>query len=119
MRWLTLVLAALVLLLQYPLWLGKGGWFKAWEYERQLEQFKQANQKLEVRNSGLDAEVRDLKQGYDAIEERARYELGLIKEGEVFVQFPEAAQGPAQSSGEAKSGAEPTSDKPGGKPALR
>lgn len=89
MRWLTLVLAALVLLLQYPLWLGKGGWLKVWEYDRQVSQLKEVNQKLEVRNGGLDAEVRDLKQGYDAIEERARYELGLIKDGEVFVQFPE------------------------------
>jgi cell division protein FtsB len=91
MRWLSIVLAALVLLLQYPLWLGKGGWLKVWEYDRQLGQLKDANHKLEIRNSGLDAEVRDLKQGYDAIEERARYELGLIKEGDIFVQFPESA----------------------------
>lgn len=111
MRWLTLVLVALVLLLQYPLWLGKGGWFKVWEYERQLAQFKEANQKLEVRNSGLDAEVRDLKQGYDAIEERARYELGLIKEGEVFVQFPESAPGPISSPDAAKSNDQAVPDK--------
>jgi len=89
MRWLTITLATLILLLQYPLWFGKGGWFKVWESDRQLTQLKDANRKLEVRNAGLDAEVRDLKQGYDAIEERARYELGLIKEGEVFVLFPE------------------------------
>ena len=91
MRWLTLVLALLVLLLQYPLWLGKGGWLKVWEYDRQVSQLREANHKLEIRNAGLDAEVRDLKQGYDAIEERARYELGLIKDGEVFVQFPDTA----------------------------
>lgn len=89
MRWLTLVLAALILLLQYPLWLGKGGWLKVWDYDRQLTQIKDANSRLESRNAGLDAEVRDLKQGYDAIEERARYELGMIRDGEVFVQFPE------------------------------
>ena len=92
MRWLTLALAALLLLLQYPLWLGKGGWLRVWDYDHQLVQQKEANRKLETRNSGLDAEVRDLKQGYEAIEERARFELGMIKQDEVFVQIPEKAQ---------------------------
>ena len=91
MRWLTLVLVALFLLLQYPLWLGKGSWSKVWEHDRQLSRLKEDNRKLEIRNAGLDAEVRDLKQGYDAIEERARYEIGLIKDGEVFVQFPDGS----------------------------
>ena len=50
---------------------------------------REVNQKLEARNAALDAEVRDLKQGYEAIEERARYELGLVKDGEVFVQVPQ------------------------------
>ncbi len=89
MRWLTLALIALLVLLQYPLWLGKGGWLKVWDYDRQLTQQKEANRKLETRNAGLDAEVRDLKQGYEAIEERARFELGMIKQDEVFVQVPE------------------------------
>jgi cell division protein FtsB len=89
MRWATIVLAVLILLLQYPLWFGKGGWYRAWDMDRQLSAQREVNQKLEQRNAALDAEVRDLKSGYDAIEERARYELGLIKEGEVFVQVPE------------------------------
>lgn len=89
MRWLSVALIALLVLLQYPLWLGKGGWLRVWEVDRQLQQQKEANKKLEVRNAGLDAEVRDLKQGYDAIEERARFELGMIKQDEVFVQIPE------------------------------
>jgi cell division protein FtsB len=89
MRWLTLALLSLLLLLQYPLWFGKGGWLKVWQSEEQVAQARDANGKLEVRNQGLDAEVRDLKQGYDAIEERARFELGLVKDGEVFVQLPE------------------------------
>ncbi|MDA0191761.1 MAG: cell division protein FtsB [Proteobacteria bacterium] len=76
MRWLSLALIALVVLLQYPLWIGKGGWLRVWDVDRQLQQQREANTRLEVRNAGLDAEVRDLKQGYDAIEERARYELG-------------------------------------------
>ena len=50
---------------------------------------REVNQKLEQRNAGLDAEVRDLKSGYEAIEERARYELGMIKDGEIFVQVPQ------------------------------
>ena len=89
MRWPTWILIALIALLQYPLWFGKGGWLRVWEYDRQLEAQRGVNSKLEQRNAGLDAEVRDLKSGYEAIEERARYELGLIKPGEVFVQVPQ------------------------------
>ena len=89
MRWLTVGLLALIALLQYPLWLGKGGWLKVWDYDRQLQQQKDVTRKLEIRNAGLDAEVRDLKQGYDAIEERARFELGMIRQDETFVQIPE------------------------------
>ena len=97
MRWPSIVLALLVVALQYPLWIGKGGWLRVWDVDRQLQLQKEGNRKLEIRNAGLDAEVRDLKQGYDAIEERARYELGMIKEGEVFVQIPERpADKPAQ-----------------------
>lgn len=93
MRWLTITLAALLVLLQYPLWLGKGGWLRVWDVDQQLQQQKDGNKKLEIRNAGLDAEVRDLKQGYDAIEERARFELGMIRQDEVFVQIPEKAPG--------------------------
>ena len=93
MRWLSIALVALVVLQQYPLWLGKGGWLRVWDVDRQLQQQKEANKTLEIRNAGLDAEVRDLKQGYDAIEERARYELGMIKADEVFVQIPERQAG--------------------------
>ena len=89
MRWPTAVLVALIVALQYPLWFGKGGWLKVWDMERQLRSQREQNQQLEQRNAGLDAEVRDLKNGYDAIEERARFELGLVKDGEVFVQVPQ------------------------------
>ncbi len=89
MRWLSFALIALLVLLQYPLWIGKGGWVRVWDVDRQLQQQKATNHQLEVRNAGLDAEVRDLKQGYDAIEERARFDLGMIKQDEVFVQIPE------------------------------
>ena len=89
MNWPALVLVVLIALLQYPLWLGKGGWLRVWDYDRSLQEQREVNQKLETRNAGLDAEVRDLKSGLDAIEERARYELGMIREGEVFVQVPQ------------------------------
>jgi len=93
MRWLTVGLLAAIGLLQYPLWVGKGGWLKVWEYDRQLQQQKEVTKTLEIRNAGLDAEVRDLKQGYDAIEERARFELGMVKQDETFVQIPEKVPG--------------------------
>lgn len=89
MRWLTVGLLAAIGLLQYPLWVGKGGWLKVWEYDRQLLQQKEVTKNLEIRNAGLDAEVRDLKQGYEAIEERARFELGMVRQDENLVQIPE------------------------------
>ena len=92
MRWLTLGLLILIGALQYPLWVGKGGWLKVWDAGRQLEAQKEVTKQLEIRNAGLDAEVRDLKQGYDAIEERARFELGMLRQDETFVVIPEKTQ---------------------------
>ena len=89
MRWISLILLALILLLQYPLWLGKGGWLKVWDLNRQVEAQKQINQQTQTRNAVLDAEVRDLKQGTEAIEERARSDLGMIKRDEVYFQIME------------------------------
>ncbi len=89
MKWPTWVLVVLLILLQYPLWFGKGGWLRVQELERQLAAQREVNQTLEARNAAHEAEVRDLKAGYEAIEERARYELGLVKEGEIFVQTPQ------------------------------
>lgn len=86
MRWLTLALAALVVLIQYPLWLGKGGWLRVWEVDQQIAQQHEINARLTARNGALDAEVRDLKQGLEAIEERARSELGMIRQDEIFFQ---------------------------------
>jgi len=87
MRIITLILVVLLLLLQYPLWLGRGGWLTVWDMNRQVEAQRQINQQTETRNALLDAEVRDLKQGTDAIEERARSELGMIKNDEVFYRI--------------------------------
>jgi cell division protein FtsB len=87
MKILGAALVALIVLIQYPLWLGKGGWLTAWRLENKLETEKAKNGQLERRNTALTAEVRDLKTGTEAIEERARYELGLIRGDEVFFQI--------------------------------
>lgn len=84
MRALGGVLVAMIVALQFPLWLGKGGWLRAWQVENDLGKQKAKNARLEARNSALAAEVRDLKQGTEAVEERARYELGMIRHDEVF-----------------------------------
>ncbi|MDD2720283.1 MAG: cell division protein FtsB [Gallionella sp.] len=84
MKIITLILAVLLLLLQYPLWLGKGGWLKVWEMSREVEAQQQVNRQTEARNALLDTEVRDLKQGTEAVEERARSELGMIRNDELF-----------------------------------
>ena len=86
MRVVTYILLALILLLQYPLWFGKGSWLKVWDNNRQLEAQKSINEQTRQRNAVLDAEVRDLKRGTEALEERARSELGMVKQGEVFFQ---------------------------------
>jgi cell division protein FtsB len=91
MRAVTLILVALLLLLQYPLWLGKGSWLKVWDLHRQVGAQQQLNQQTRERNAVLNAEVLDLKQGTAAIEERARSDLGMIKRDEVFFQILEAA----------------------------
>ena len=86
MKWLTLALGLLVVAIQYPLWLGKGGWLRAWDIDRQITAHREANARLQIRNAALDAEVRDLKQGTEASEERARSELGMIRQDEIFFQ---------------------------------
>ena len=88
MKILAGVLGALILAIQYPLWLGKGGWLRVRDVDRQLDAQQQKNARLETRNGALAAEVKDLKQGHEAIEERARYELGMVKSDEVFFQVP-------------------------------
>jgi len=87
------ILCALVILVQVPLWLGKGGWLRVWEVDQQLDAQRARSEQWQVRNRALEAEVRDLKQGLDALEERARYELGMIKADEVFFQIVEKNRG--------------------------
>jgi len=89
MRLVVVALFALVVLIQYPLWLGKGGWFEVRELQRRVEAQRDLNAGLQLRNAALDAEVRDLQTGTAAIEERGRMELGLVMPDEVFVRVIE------------------------------
>lgn len=92
MRKLTLLLIVLLTLLQYPLWFGKGSWLKVWQYNQRLAEEQKRNAYYRQRNEAMRAEVSDLKQGQSAIEERARSELGMIKQDEVFYQVIERAK---------------------------
>jgi cell division protein FtsB len=105
MRWLALAFVAMIVALQYPMWLGKGGWLQVREYDRELGAQREANAKLKARNEALDADVRDLKTGYEAIEERARAELGMIRHDEVFFQAERGGAGmkPAASPADKRS----------------
>jgi cell division protein FtsB len=91
MRWLALIFVAAIAALQYPMWFGKGGWLAARELDRQVAMQRAANETLKARNEALDADVRDLKTGSEAIEERARSELGMVRQDEVFFQLQPAA----------------------------
>ncbi|PLZ02750.1 cell division protein FtsB [Burkholderia sp. WAC0059] len=87
MRLVTVVLVVLLVLIQYPLWWGHGGWLRVHELQQQLAQQQQQNAKETERNNRIEGEVQDLQGGTAAVEERARYEMGMMKDGEVFVQF--------------------------------
>ncbi|MGC7403802.1 cell division protein FtsB [Pandoraea pneumonica] len=101
MRMVTLVLVLLLAVIQYPLWFGHGGWLYVHELRDQLSAEQQKNEQLKERNDRLAGEVQDLQEGTSAIEERARFELGMVKDGEVFVQFvaPDGSGGPQAASG--------------------
>jgi cell division protein FtsB len=107
MRIVIYSMLLLLIAIQYPLWLGKGGWLKVYEMEKQLELHQAKNSLLTLRNAKLTGDVKDLKDGTRAIEERARVEHGMIKEGEFFIQIL-----PTEKSEENVSeGVKPTSGK--------
>jgi len=91
MRFLMIVLALVLVLLQARLWLSNGGLREVWRLEAEVVRRTEDNDGLTVRNSALEAEVRDLKQGLAAAEERARTELGMIRADETFYQIAPAA----------------------------
>ncbi len=96
MRFIAIVLASLVVLIQYPLWLGKGGWLRVWDMQHQVDVAHAKVQELKSRNAKLASEVNDLKDGTDAVEERARLELGMLKKGEIFIQVLDAQTKPSR-----------------------
>ena len=97
MRFLALALVLLIALIQNPLWFGKGGWLRAWDLERHLAAQRDTNSTLAARNAAAAAEVSSLREGNEAIEERARSQLNMVRDGEVFFQFVDRA--PAATSG--------------------
>lgn len=97
MRLITIALAALLVLIQYPLWLGKGGWLSVADMQNQVETTRIKTEQLAARNSKLDSEVDDLTEGTGAVEERARYDLGMIKQNEIFVQVLRKNETPVES----------------------
>ena len=90
-RWVALALLALLVVLQLKLWTGAGGVPEVWRLEARVEQQAQDNSARRARNAALAADVEDLKSGREAVEERARSELGMIKPGETFYQVVEPA----------------------------
>lgn len=95
MKIVVAVLVAVVLLLQYPLWFGNGSVVNLWRLEREIAAQRGENARLRERNAALEAEVVDLKTGLEAVEERARLELGMVKKDEAFYQIIEQPRPPA------------------------
>ena len=89
MKKLLILLVILLVFLQYSLWFGDGSLQDVWRLHQDVEQQRQENAVLRERNEALEAEVLDLQQGLEAIEERAREDLGMIKKGETFYQVIE------------------------------
>ena len=110
MRLLLIVLVLLTAITQYPLWWGKGGWQRVRELEAKLQAQEETNEALTARNNALAAEVQDLTAGTDAIEERARGEMGLVQEDEIFVHLLPGSQTqqPGQSSSSSGKGSRPS-----------
>ena len=84
MKFLTFIFVIFILALQYPLWLGKGGWLNVISLQKQIDQQLKVNELIKSENDILLAVVQDLKNGTDVIEGKARFDLGLIKKNETF-----------------------------------
>ncbi|HDN69109.1 MAG: cell division protein FtsB [Gammaproteobacteria bacterium] len=89
MKKLVILLVLLLVYLQYKLWFGEGSLQDVWQLHQDVEFQRLENIELRERNAALEAEVKDLRQGFDAIEEHAREDLGMVKEGETFYQVVE------------------------------
>lgn len=100
MRILVAILLILFVLLQYDLWVGDGSLATVWHLKQEIKKQKTENRQLRERNRALEAEVQDLKQGLDALEERARDEMGMIREGETFIQVIEKDSDEGRGTGD-------------------
>lgn len=98
MKLLTVIMVFLLLLLQYRLWTGNGSLVEVNLLKDEIEKVKNENENLKERNLSLTAEVFDLKQGHEAIEEIARSEMGMIKDGETFYQIIDNADQQSNSN---------------------
>lgn len=96
MRLLIVVLVVIFIALQYRLWFGDGSLSEVVQLSRELELQKKKLHELEERNRKLEAQVLDLQNGFDAYEEKARNDLGMIKEGETFFQIVTPQSSPAR-----------------------
>jgi len=101
LRLVALLLLILLLALEVKLWTGDWSMREVWRLRQRVSEQKQENQKLKQRNEALSAEVQDLKGGSEAVEERARSELGLVKPDETFYQVVEPA-GTAKQDGDGR-----------------
>ncbi|MDE1982528.1 MAG: cell division protein FtsB [Betaproteobacteria bacterium] len=86
-RWLRYALLTMVVVLAYALILGKGGWLRIRALDQQIAAQKATNLDMQKRNEALSAEVQDLRKGSDALEERARVELGMVRQGEAYYRY--------------------------------
>jgi cell division protein FtsB len=120
LRSLAIAFVVLIAALQYPMWLGRGGWLQVRELDRQLSAQRDVNAQLKARNDALDADVRDLKTGSEAIEERARAELGMVKHDEVLFQLQSETAGGAAPGATAAGPAAPdaVANRPGATASL-
>lgn len=87
MRLINLLLLACLILIQFPLWYGRGGWFYNEGLQAQLKVAQQKSHTIKLRNEKLRSEVEDLDTGTEALEERARQELGLVHKDEMYIQI--------------------------------
>lgn len=104
LKLISFALIALLAILQYPLWFGKGGLMRVHELNRQLVEQKSVNESLRLRNQQMEGDVRSLSDGVEAVEERARNDFGMVKNGELYIQLVQ----PDSTKNSAKEPAKPT-----------
>lgn len=97
-RWLRYALLTMIVVLAYALTLGKGGWLRIRALDQQIAVQKAANQDMQKRNEAMSAEVQDLRKGSDALEERARVDLGMVRQGEAYYRYVQPPPAPPSSS---------------------